>query len=143
MQSCFKWMGVGLFFMLMAGDVWAFGAVAVNEYERREIMVTNLPDQRLADIMAMEQCGRGCRIVGRFVNSCGAIAWAPNGTVSWDEGFFDREEAERHARHTCRRVSGGEHCRVSVQCDGRPHEHRHEGYRDEHIHEGDRGGYMR
>ena len=140
MYSCFKRIGVGLFCMLVAGEAWGFGSVAVNEYERREIMVSNFPDQHSADRAAMEQCGRGCRIVGRFVNSCGAIAWAPNGTVSWDEGFRDREEAERKARHTCRRVSGGEHCRVTTQCDGWAHEeHRHE----EHRHDGYRDGYMR
>ncbi|MBF0163111.1 MAG: DUF4189 domain-containing protein [Magnetococcales bacterium] len=120
--------------LLISGDLTAAGAIAIDERGRRESMATNLPSQRQADREALHACGHHCRIVGRFSNSCAAIAWPKHGGAwVWSEGFRSKNAAVNAVARRCRQETGGHACRVQAQCDGpsghaTPRHHPH-GYR--------------
>ncbi len=107
---------MALFFLLIVGDVFAYGAVAVNSQTHREGVSANYPNQNAADMGALRECGSGCMVVGRYWNSCAAISWAPNGAYAYDSGYSHHEAREK-AEHLCDRHAG-ERCRTRTLCDG-------------------------
>ncbi|MBF0341243.1 MAG: DUF4189 domain-containing protein [Magnetococcales bacterium] len=118
-----------LFLLLLfsSTELLAFGSIAIDERGRREAMVVNYPSQHRADDAALDECGnRHCRVVGRFANSCGAIAWSNRDDAwIWSDGFHSEGAAARAAEHRCREQTG-HHCRVRALCDEGSHRHRDE-----------------
>ncbi len=95
----------------------ADGALAVGEGERFGVS-RNHPSKHRAEQIAMDNCGRDCRIVLNFRDVCAAFAHSPNGHNGWATGR-DEHFARERAREFCEE-HGGHHCRiVTVQCDGR------------------------
>ncbi|MEO5346195.1 MAG: DUF4189 domain-containing protein [Magnetococcus sp. YQC-9] len=117
--------------LLITSDLFAAGAIAIDERGRRESMVVNFPTQRQADREALRVCGHHCRVVGRLTNECGAIAWPKHGGAwIWSDGFRNERAAAGAAAHRCREATGGHQCRVRAMCDGptvQPHHHHHHG----------------
>ncbi|AXS39093.1 DUF4189 domain-containing protein [Breoghania sp. L-A4] len=66
---------------------------------------------RDADRRALQECGRGCSIVVRFKNGCGAYASAPNGAYGWGVGPT-RDAAEYTAFDECDSRAPG--CEIRV-----------------------------
>ena len=108
--------------VLLAGAIapvaaWADGAIARGE-DGRVGMSWNARGERDAAERAMEKCGRRCRIVGTFRNSCAAVATGDRGGYGWARAERLRR-AEDDAIEYCRR-EGNRGCRIAISgCDDR------------------------
>lgn len=94
-------------------DADAYGAIAYNERTGRYGWSINYKSQDEANDRALDECGRGCRVVMRFWGEyCGALAKSPNGAWGTASGPTD-QEARRITLRTCREYKGT-NCSVLV-----------------------------
>jgi hypothetical protein len=107
---------VAVILVFSATVALADGALAVGDGGRFGVS-RNHPNPHRAEHVAMENCGRDCRIVLNFRNVCAALAHSPSGHNGWATGR-DEHWARERAIDFCRE-HGGHHCEVvTVQCDG-------------------------
>ena len=111
---CFGLMVVATLAPSSAG---ADGAVAASR-EGRVGLSYNYRSQGAADERALEECGRGCRIISTFRRTCAAVATGERSGYGWAT-HENLRRAEESAVENCHR-EGGQRCRVASRgCDGR------------------------
>lgn len=99
---------------MMGDNAWAAGAIAIDSAKGSRWGVSyDHPNMGSAENAALGKCGRGCKVVLRFPQGCGAyvIDRAQGSTIySW-AGNNSRAAAERQAMAGCRN-RGGSQCIV-------------------------------
>ena len=95
----------------------AEGAVAASR-DGRVGLSYNYPGRRGAEERALEECGRGCRVIQTYHRNCAAVATGERGGYGY--AIRDRlERAEREAIENCRN-EGARGCRIATRgCDER------------------------
>ncbi|MFI9506514.1 DUF4189 domain-containing protein [Nocardia sp. NPDC052566] len=80
-----------------AGGGDRYGAIAIS-FETGELgYAVNLSTAAEVERIAIEQCGRvDCGVYVNFVNACGAVAVAPDGSLAWTWGV-NRADTGRSA----------------------------------------------
>ncbi|MFE3445680.1 DUF4189 domain-containing protein [Nocardia sp. NPDC059180] len=75
-----------------------YGAIAISFHTGKVASAVNYPSPSEAGRAADARCGGGrdCSAYVYFVNGCGAVAQAPDGSISWSWGV-NRGDAEQSA----------------------------------------------
>lgn len=88
------------------GNADNYGALAYNESDGSYGYAYDYDTQGEANKAALSECGKGCKVVIKLKNECGAIAQSDS-HYGWSNGA-NRKEAERGAVQQC----GGKGCKV-------------------------------
>lgn len=99
---------------LLSGHAAAEGAIAIDSAKGSRWGVSyDHPNMTSAENAALNKCGRGCKVVLRYPQGCGAyvIDRAPGSTIYAWAGNNSRAAAERQAMVGCRN-RGGKDCIV-------------------------------
>lgn len=99
---------------LLSSHANAEGAIAIDSAKGSRWGVSyDHPNMNSAEIAALNKCGRGCKVVLRYPQGCGAyvIDRAPGSTIYAWAGNNSRAAAERQAMAGCRN-RGGRDCIV-------------------------------
>ena len=100
-------------------DADTYGAIAYNKNTGRYGWSTNYKTQDEANDRALDECGRGCRVVMRFWGEYrGALARGDNSAWGATSGPTD-EGTRRTAIETCRKYRGT-NCSVLVSACNTP-----------------------
>lgn len=92
-----------------AAAVDHYGAIAFSQHSGNVGYSYNYRSRAAAEERALEECGRGCKVVVWFRNACGALATGDNN--GYGSGWAaSRREAERIALSGC--GENVENCRV-------------------------------
>ncbi len=78
----------------------------------------NYPGRRSAEERALDECGRGCRVISTFRRICAAVSTGERGAYGWATHQSLRR-AEERALENCA-SEGGRRCRIATRgCDER------------------------
>ena len=104
-------LGFGVF---ISAPAFANGAIAIDHAKgNRWGVAYDQPNMASAENRALSECGRGCKVVLRFPQGCGAysIDRTTGSTVYVWAGDNNRAAAERRALSGCRN-RGGTQCMI-------------------------------